>query len=92
MRIGLALWCVLATVVSAAGCDTASQSECHRRAVDRYGCCPVCDAECRATVSRECAELHDTPLRPEADEGTGTSGGGDDDGDDGEQPDEPTPQ
>lgn len=78
---------LLGLLASAASCDTATQSECHRRAVDRFGCCPACDAECRAAVSQECAEIHDVPLvEPEALETEGTSTG-----DDGE-PGEPTPQ
>lgn len=89
MRSGVALSIVLAALVSAAGCDAASQSECHRRAVDRLGCCPACDAECRATVSQECAELHDEPLSRLDDEAesTGTS-----EGVEHGAPDEPAPQ
>lgn len=58
MLLGLA-------VMAGASCDTQSQTECHREAVERLGCCPTCDADCRATVSQECAQVHDLPLTQE---------------------------
>lgn len=89
MRVGVASSILLGVL---AGCDTTSQSECHRRAVERFGCCPACDAECRAAVSQECAEIHDVPLpgldADDADEGTGTTG----EEHEGHAPDEPAPQ
>lgn len=94
MRTGVASSFLLGLLVSSASCDTTSQSECHRRAVERFGCCPVCDAECRATVSQECADIHDTPLPgldAEESEQTGTTSEGHE-GHEHHAPDEPAPQ
>ena len=53
--LGLGLW-------GLTGCDTRSPSECHRELVNRLGCCPTCDGDCRETIASACAELHDEPL------------------------------
>lgn len=37
--------------------------------LERLGCCPTCDADCRATITRECAdELHESPVPDDGDE------------------------
>lgn len=74
----LGLGALLAAIVASHGCDDPlSQSECHRQAVERYGCCPVCDAECRAVISQECTEIHDAPLpRDDAEGGSSDTGDG----------------
>jgi len=77
-------WLGLVLLAAVPGCDTPEQRECHRRVVQRVGCCPTCDAECRATVTRECAEIHDVPLLSvdaEVEPGTDSSGGEPDDDD-----------
>lgn len=81
----------LVALVMEPGCDSQAQSECHRQLVERLGCCPTCDAECRAAITDECAKIHDEPLL-DAEVEVGTS----DDGGEPDEPDEPvlppTPQ
>jgi hypothetical protein len=74
------LGALLVAMASSVSCEDAlSQNECHRQMVDRFGCCPACDAECRSAITRECAEVHDQPLVPADDTASsGTSGGGGD--------------
>lgn len=69
-------------------CDSSTVSECHREQVERAGCCPACDADCRATITRACAEVHDEPLLDaELEVGSSDGGVGPDD-----EPTPPTPQ
>lgn len=65
----------------APACDTQA-SACHRAAIERFGCCPTCDGECRAKISETCAEEHDVPFdeleaEPPEDDADGDSSGGD---------------
>ncbi|MEX1367318.1 MAG: hypothetical protein AB1Z98_29595 [Nannocystaceae bacterium] len=50
------------TTMLGTSCYAQSQTECHREAVRRLGCCPTCSSDCRASVSQECAEIHDVAL------------------------------
>lgn len=87
MPRSLTLGSLLAVLASVVGCDAAPQSECHRRAVERFGCCPACDEECRAAVSQECAAVHDEPLpRPDVDMDASSSASSSDGADDSSAP------
>ena len=79
-------WMALSAAMAAAsGCGNQA-SACHREAIERFGCCPVCDGDCRAKISSVCAEEHDVPFDdieaepPEANGDQSESSGGDDDG------------
>ncbi|MEM9455356.1 MAG: hypothetical protein AAGF11_14335 [Myxococcota bacterium] len=74
----LSLGGALVAMVLGPGCDSSAQSECHRQQLERSGCCPTCDAECRAAITVACAGVHDEPL-VDAEVGTSDDGGEPDD-------------
>jgi hypothetical protein len=53
-RIALALTAGSAIAVGA--CLGGLPSPCHEQMIARHGCCPLCDADCRATVDAACAD------------------------------------
>ena len=56
-------------VLVSSACWSSPPSACHEQMVSRHGCCPLCDADCRAAISAECAaeqhEAEDPPDMPE---------------------------
>jgi hypothetical protein len=77
LLLGCACGALMATAPFA--CDSQELSECHQRMVERLGCCPICDAECRGAVDRECVDdVHEVPVEVDDSvnaEGSSTSNG-----------------
>ncbi len=73
----------LVALIFGSNCDWQDQTQCHRDLIERFACCPTCEADCRAAISEACAEIHDTPLKDadEQSDSSDSSGGNDESGD-----------